>query len=320
MPATGTDLTFARACLNQQLTVAIPTETVYGLAANALSENAVTGIFRIKNRPAFDPLIVHVASLQDAGPYVKYIPDVVRRLYAVLGPGPVTYILPKTSLIPDLVTSGHETVGIRIPDHPMTLELLRSLDFPLAAPSANPFGFVSPTTAQHVADQLGDAVGYILDGGPCRIGLESTILDASGPELIVLRLGGLSLEALETAAGEKISQIRLSSSNPTAPGMLLKHYNPGKTVLLGDLKTLAQTAIPAETGILAFREALPGFPAEHQRILSPSGDMEEAARQLFAHLRAFSAMDIKVVLAESVPETGLGRAINDRLRRAAEKG
>lgn len=307
----------ALACLRAGHTVAIPTETVYGLAANALDVAAVAEIFRIKNRPAFDPLIVHVASLEAALPYVTELPELVKRIYAALGPGPVTYILPKNERMPDLVTAGHPTVGIRIPDHPLTLALLKQIDFPLAAPSANPFGFTSPTTATHVQQQLGDAVCCILDGGPCRVGLESTILDCSGQQLRVLRLGGLSLEALEAAAGQPINQIQTSSSNPQAPGMLIKHYNPGKP-----LRLLAQGAAlpatnPSRTGLLRWQTAADGIPMHHQRILAADGRTETAAVRLFAALRELGELDIDLILAEEAPEHGLGLAINDRLRRAA---
>jgi L-threonylcarbamoyladenylate synthase len=313
----GTDLSYASACLKQGKTVAIPTETVYGLAANALAVTAVAEIFRIKNRPAFDPLIVHVASLEEATPYVALIPDLVKRLYAQLGPGPITYILPKSQRIPDLVTAGHATVGIRIPDHPLTLALLKLLDFPLAAPSANPFGFTSPTTAQHVADQLGSEVAYILDGGPCRVGLESTILDASGDKLKVLRLGGLSLEQLEVAAGRSITEVQLSSSNPQAPGMLTRHYNPGKKLLLGAFPALLANHSLERTALLTFKDYYASFPIENQYVLAPDGEMSTAASRLFAGLRALAQLDVDLILAESLPEIGLGRAINDRLRRAA---
>ncbi len=315
----GSDVAFAKTCLEKGQTVAIPTETVYGLAANALLESAVTEIFRIKNRPAFDPLIVHVASLTAALPYVKVLPERVVRIYEQLGPGPITYILPKSELIPDLVTSGHASVGIRIPDHPLTLDLLTQLNFPLAAPSANPFGFTSPTTARHVADQLGNEVAYILDGGPCRVGLESTILDASTDQLKVLRLGGLSLEQLETAAGQTITEVQLSSSNPQAPGMLIKHYNPGKKLILGNFPELLHHYPLEKAGLLTFNSYQPAVPVERQYVLAPDGQITTAASRLFAGLRQLGQLDVDFILAEEVPESGLGLAINDRLRRAAAK-
>lgn len=313
----GTDIFFAKDCLEKGMTVAIPTETVYGLAANALSDTAVTEIFRIKNRPAFDPLIVHVASLTAAMPYVKTLPERVIRIYEQLGPGPITYILPKTDLIPDLVSSGHPTVGIRIPDHPLTLSLLGQLNFPLAAPSANPFGFTSPTTAQHVADQLGNEVAYILDGGPCRVGLESTILDASTDRLKILRLGGLSLEQLEAAAGQKIAEVQLSSSNPQAPGMLIKHYNPGKKLVLGKFPEILAQHPLEKTALLTFNRYQSGVSVDRQFVLAPDGELNTAASRLFAGLRLLAQLDIDLILAEELPEIGLGRAMNDRLRRAA---
>jgi L-threonylcarbamoyladenylate synthase len=195
--------------------------------------------------------------------------------------------------------------------------LLRQLDFPLAAPSANPFGFTSPTTAQHVFNQLGDQVAYILDGGPCRIGLESTILDVSGNKLKILRLGGLSLEQLESAAGQKVNDIQLSSSNPQAPGMLIRHYNPGKKLILGTFPEILAGHDPKKTAILSFKTQQPGYPEKQQIVLAPDGNLNTAAARLFGALRELANLNVNLILAESLPEIGLGRAINDRLRRAA---
>jgi L-threonylcarbamoyladenylate synthase len=320
----GTDLLIAKACLERGELVGIPTETVYGLAANALDANAVLRIFQAKNRPAFDPLIVHTDSLEKANALVTELPDAARRLADAFWPGPLTLLLPRAPHIPDLVTSGLARVAIRIPAHPLTLALLQRLDFPLAAPSANPFGYISPTLAQHVADQLGNAVGYILDGGPARIGLESTIVGFENGQTIVYRLGGLPLEVLEAVAGPVVVQ-RHSTSNPiegaggpprpAAPGMLSSHYAPRKPLMLlpiGDMPTAA-----ADAGALVFREKLPGILADNQRVLSPSGDLSEAARNLFGFLRELDALPVGHLYAQPVPESGLGRAINDRLRRAA---
>lgn len=310
----GTNLAYATEALCKGQLVGIPTETVYGLAANALDARAVARIFEAKKRPAFDPLIVHVADMAEAQKYCSHLPDLAFRLAEKFSPGPLTYILPKNPLIPDLVSSGHPTVGIRIPYHPLTLALLRQLDFPLAAPSANPFGYVSPTTARHVLDQLGPSVAYVLDGGPCQVGLESTIIDLSGTEPRVLRLGGLSLELLEDAVGHQLA-VQTSSSNPKAPGMLVKHYAPGVTLRWED-DLPAQ--VPVKTGLLRFSSPHPDFPANRQWILSPSGDLAEAASRLFAVLRDIDREQPDLVLVEHFPETGLGRAINDRLKRAVQ--
>lgn len=312
----GTDVARAAKLLREGNLVAIPTETVYGLAANALDASAVVGIFEAKNRPEFDPLIVHTHSAEEFRLFAETIPPDARRLADELCPGPITFILPKHAIIPDIVTSGHPTVGLRVPDHPVALDLLRSLPFPLAAPSANPFGYVSPTTAQHVADQLGDKVSYILDGGPSRVGIESTILDFSQPKPRILRLGGLSLERLEDLLGHELD-VQLSSSRPSAPGMLISHYAPSKPVRVGDIEALLTEHAQERVGVLAFSKLAPAVDSSAQRVLSPVADLREAATNLFGYLRELDAMPIDVVLAEWVPDNGLGRAINDRLRRAA---
>lgn len=320
MAELGTDIEKAATLLKQGELVAIPTETVYGLAANALDEHAVVKIFQVKQRPAFDPLIVHVPDIDAFSRYAERIPEAALALAGAVCPGPVTFILPRKPVIPDLVTSGHPTVGLRVPDHPLTLALLRELDFPLAAPSANPFGFVSPTCAADVDEQLGRHIPYILDGGPCRVGLESTIIDFSEAPPTVLRLGGLSLEFLEDRLGQPLAA-QTSSSNPRAPGMLSSHYNPGKPVLVGEfdalIASLAASRPDARIGVLAFRATHPAIPAACQRVLSPEGDLTEAARHFFGMLREFNRLPVDVVVAQWLPDEGLGRAINDRLRRAA---
>jgi L-threonylcarbamoyladenylate synthase len=312
----GKDINKAKQLLEQGELVAIPTETVYGLAGNALDTNAILKIFTVKQRPQFDPLIVHVPSLQKAQGYVLDIPEKAVLLSKKFWPGPLTLLLKKNTIIPDLVTAGMDTVGIRCPDHPLTRELLQSLDFPLAAPSANPFGYVSPTTPWHVAEQLGDKIPYILDGGPCTVGIESTIVGFENLEPVVYRMGGLSLEAIEEITG-KVKVMAHSTSNPKAPGQLKSHYAPAKRLILGDLHVLLQKYPAHCSGILSFQH---DYHSPHQLILSPAGSIEEAAHNLFAALRQLDKMQVDVILAETVPDLGLGRAINDRLRRAAATG
>lgn len=316
MANTGTDVALAAQHLRGGNLVGIPTETVYGLAANALDELAVARIFEAKKRPAFDPLIVHIADFAEVEKYCDSVPDLAYRLAERFCPGPLTFILPKNHRIPDLVSSGHPTVGIRVPNHPLSLALLRQLHFPLAAPSANPFGYVSPTTAQHVTNQLGEAVAYVLDGGPCAVGLESTIIDLSSPTPKVLRLGGLSIEALETALGQKL-EIQRSSSNPKAPGMLLKHYAPRVRMLW---EADAPALLPAKTACLRFSSPHPKLPLAQQWILSAEGSLAQAASRLFAALRDMDAAALDLILVERFPEQGLGLAINDRLSRAVQSG
>lgn len=315
-PLIGTDVEQAAALLREGNLVAIPTETVYGLAANALDSSAVVRIFEAKNRPEFDPLIVHTHSFEEFRLFAEAIPEDAKRLAGHLCPGPITFILPKHAIIPDIVTSGHPTVGLRVPDHPVTLKLLRELGFPVAAPSANPFGYISPTTAQHVADQLGEKVAYILDGGPSRVGIESTIIDFASARPRILRLGGLSLEMLEELLGHEL-EVQASSSRPSAPGMLIAHYAPTKAIHVGDIGALLLDHAEERVGILAFTNLKSEIDPAMQRVLSPTGDLREAAANLFSHLRELDTMPVDVVLAEWAPDSGLGRAINDRLRRAA---
>lgn len=314
MAEIGGDIEKVKALLEHGEVVAIPTETVYGLAGNALNTSAIAKIFDVKNRPQFDPLIVHVANLEQAQVYVREIPKVIKVLADHFWPGPLTFLLNKKSSIPDLVTSGLDRVGIRCPDHPLTLKLLKELAFPLAAPSANPFGYVSPTTPQHVNEQLGDKIAYILDGGRCKVGIESTIVGVEEDQNILYRMGGISVEQIENIIG--VVQVRThSTSNPKAPGQLKSHYAPSKKVILGTIKELLQRYPENTCGLLTFQS---DFNSRHQIILSPSGSLEQAAQNLFTALRTFDKMPIEFILAELVPNVGLGRAINDRLKRAAE--
>jgi L-threonylcarbamoyladenylate synthase len=312
----GKDLDYAAQLLTAEDVVAIPTETVYGLAGNALSTKAVAKIFSVKNRPAFDPLIIHTHAVSRLAAWTEPLPEPLRLLAEEFMPGPLTLLVPKRPVIPDLVTSGSPLVAVRVPSHPLTRALLEKLPFPVAAPSANPFGYISPTTAQHVAQQLEEKIKYILDGGPCTIGLESTIVGMEDGQITVFRKGGLAVETIEEVVGS-VKVRHHSSSNPQAPGMLKSHYAPRVPLRLGNLQTLQREHDQQRLGILAFRHQLPDIPANQQIILSPSGDLQEAAQQLFAAMRRLDQMDIDFILAEPLPEVGLGRAINDRLRRAS---
>jgi L-threonylcarbamoyladenylate synthase len=304
MSKIGIDIEKAKQILQQGGLVAIPTETVYGLAANALNKDAVLKIFEAKNRPHFDPLIVHTDSLGKVKQFVSEFPEWAEKLAKAFWPGPLTLLLPKNNLIPDLVTSGLPQVAVRIPNHHLTLKLLKSLDFPLAAPSANPFGYVSPTKAEHVAAQLEDNVGYILDGGSCEIGLESTIVGFEDGKITVYRLGGLALEDIEKIVGKV--EVRINqSSNPKAPGMLKSHYAPKKPLFIGDADTFLKENKGKKIGIISLEK------------LSPSKNLKEAAHKLFSALRDLDESDVDVIIAEKFPEDFLGRAINDRLQRAS---
>lgn len=298
--------------------VGLPTETVYGLGADATNESAVASVFKAKNRPSFDPLIVHVPTLEAVGEIAE-LSSKAEQLFLAFSPGPLTVILPKKSAIPDLVTSGHATVAVRIPSHPVMLHVLRTSGLYIAAPSANPFGYTSPTTAQHVLDQLGSVVPGVVDGGPCSVGIESTIVDMSSDEIKVLRLGGMALEQLEYVLGPIPTQ--LSSSNPNAPGMLSSHYNPGITVRLFDDRTALLEALisedPKTIGILYWGESI-DFGGSSFNLSTGCSDTE-AASALFKGLRHLGGSAVTEVYAHLLPEYGLGRAINDRLQRAANK-
>jgi L-threonylcarbamoyladenylate synthase len=308
------NLAAARAILEKGDLVAIPTETVYGLAANAFNADSVIRIFETKNRPHFDPLIVHVASIDRVRDVVAELPPVSLTLMQTFWPGPLTIVLRKSNRIPDIVTSGLDTVGVRMPHHPLTLELLRSLDFPLAAPSANPFGYISPTTALHVAEQLGDRISYILDGGTCSVGVESTIIDCTGKTPIVLRLGGTTVEQITEAIGP-VEVNTVSTSAPLAPGMTLSHYAPRKPMRIGSIPDLLKET-KGEVSVLSFQDA---YPNHRNFRLSEKGDLNEAARNLFSAMRMLDSDTSNTIIGEWVPDVGLGRAINDRLRRAGSQ-
>lgn len=322
MPASiTTDIERAAAVLRAGGLVAIPTETVYGLAGNAMNEGAVTGIFAAKNRPSFDPLIIHQSSPDRILAYASEVPPDAEALAGAYWPGPLTLVLPKKPAVSDLVSAGLPTVALRVPAHPLTRELLRRLDFPLAAPSANPFGFVSPVTAQHVADQLADKIDLILDGGPCRVGLESTIVGFPDGKATILRKGGLPVEDIESTLGHPVAVQTHSSSKPLAPGMLSRHYSPGVRMTILE-KTCTADQLAAMDAVIVFAEkkkpeTSDGGTSPVYYDLSPSGDLAEAARQLFPTLRKIGQQQYDQVGVFLLPERGLGRAINDRLRRAA---
>jgi len=320
MPAVvGTDINRAASLLVQGGLVAFATETVYGLGANAFDTRAVARIFEVKERPRFDPLIVHLGDARWLSDVVTSVPPLARQLIDVFWPGPLTLVLPKTDRIPDLVTAGLPTVGVRMPSHPSALELLRRAQVPVAAPSANLFGQVSPTSAEHVAQQFGSRLDYILDGGLCAVGVESTIVDLSGEQPTLLRPGGLPLEAIEA----QIGPIRTAGSNSReseaqiSPGRFLRHYATRTPLVIADgLEALSRSG---RVGLLTL-VALPGddrFVAVE--VLSQRGDLAEAAANLFAAMRRLDARGLDVIVAHLVPEAGLGRAINDRLRRAARR-
>jgi L-threonylcarbamoyladenylate synthase len=320
MALIGKDISSAKTFLEKGELVGIPTETVYGLAGNALDPEAVALIFETKNRPGFDPLILHTSSTDKVADFVTSFPEALKTLAGHFWPGPLTLLLPRKEIVPDLVTSGLDRVAVRVPNHLLTLALLEALPFPLAAPSANPFGYISPTRPSHVEDQLGEKIPYILDGGPCTVGLESTIVGLEDGKVVVYRLGGLEISEIERLVGS----VRIkdhSSSNPAAPGQLESHYAPRKPFVLGDLKQMIEgkKAKGLDFAVLSFSETFDGLERDRQIVLSPDRNLHEAAKNLFAAMRQLDESPATVILAELMPEIGLGKAINDRLRRAAAK-
>ncbi|MBS1491803.1 MAG: threonylcarbamoyl-AMP synthase [Bacteroidetes bacterium] len=316
MAEIGKDIGKAKRLLEAGKIVAIPTETVYGLAGNALNPDVVTDIFKVKDRPYFDPLIVHLPGAEEVTRYASSVPPPAVLLMKTFWPGPLTILLKKQSIIPDLVTSGLDRVGLRCPNHPLTQSLLQSLPFPLAAPSANPFGYISPTTPQHVNDQLGEKIEYILDGGECVVGMESTIVGFENEAPVIYRVGGLEVEQIERVVG-KVKTIIQSSSRPAAPGQLQSHYAPHVRLILGDIEKLLVEHSSKLVGVLAFQKTYQSNAIKKQIILSQAGKVDEAAQKLFTALRMLDQSLIDLIIAEEVPNTGLGRAVNDRLKRAS---
>ncbi len=308
----------AGAAIRAGALVGMPTETVYGLAGSARDEAALLRIFTAKGRPRFDPLIVHVASVDEAWSVGVPSPR-ARALARRFWPGPLTLVLERQCGVSDLITAGLSTVAVRLPDHPLAQALIREAGVPLAAPSANLFGRLSPTLAAHVAEQLGDAVAEVLDGGPCRVGIESTVIRPD-PQPLILRPGGITRAAIEAVLGELVAVAgqgqRQDALALPAPGMLKSHYAPSTPLVL------RQGPWPAARplAVLSWRgEQLPPDVLASE-VLSRAGDPQEAARRLFVCLRRLDAVGAALIAAELVPESGLGEGINDRLRRAAGLG
>ena len=312
------DLAKAVALLNAEEIIAIPTETVYGLAGNIFSEKAIRAIFETKKRPFFNPLIVHISDADKLSEIVTYIPEKAKLLADALWPGPLTLVLPKQSTIPDIITAGKDTVAVRVPNHPVTLDLLRQLPFPLAAPSANPFSSISPTTAAHVENYFKDHIKMVLDGGACTSGIESTIIGFENEQAIIYRLGSTSIEAIEAIVG-KIKIKNKKEEAPEAPGMLARHYAPKtKTILVDNVAESLKRFSNKSIGILVFHSELRDVNIKSQIVLSKDRDMEEAASKLYDALHRLDNLDLDLIIAEKFPDFGLGTSINDRLTRATK--
>lgn len=325
------ELARAAEILRQGGLVAFPTETVYGLGASALDVEALARVFEVKGRPLFDPLIVHVPGIEQARPLVRQFPELAQTLAARFWPGPLTLVLPKSILVPDLATAGCPTVAVRVPDHPVALELLRLTGVPLAAPSANLFGRISPTTAAHVREQLGDGIDLILDGGPCRVGVESTVVQLTENRPVLLRPGGTPLEEIETLIGPVEIPAPAArgpvNSGLVSPGTLPQHYAPRTPLTIdsqevpeaGSAMTAPGAGSTVRVGLLAFTPPAESGRFQQVEVLSPAGDLREATSRFFSALRRLDAAGLDLIVAEMFPEQGLGRALNDRLRRAAHR-
>jgi L-threonylcarbamoyladenylate synthase len=311
-PVTQESLDRAAALVRSGGVVAFPTETVYGLGANALDAAAVARIFEIKRRPAFDPLIVHVLDEAMLDRVATGLDDRARGLIERFWPGPLTLVLSKRPEVPGMVTAGLETVAVRMPSHAVARSLLERTGLPLAAPSANPFGSLSPTRAEHVALRLADAVDLILDGGATDYGVESTIVQLA-PHPVLLRPGALAVESIEAIVG-RLERSEADASAPRSPGRLPQHYAPRTPMRIVAFERVGRIE-RAGAGALAFASAPSGYAAV--RTLSPDADLREAAARFFERLHELDALGVERIDAEPVPERGLGLAIMDRLRRAS---
>jgi len=294
--------------------VAFPTETVYGLGADGLNPTAVAKIFEAKQRPSFNPLILHISSRNQLTDLVKIENDIVYNLINKFWPGPLTLVLPKKEIVPNIVTAGNLTVAVRMPNHPIAKALIDACGRPIAAPSANQFGFLSPTTAEHVEKQLGNKIKFILDGGKSEIGVESTIVEVTKTEILILRHGGISVEQLkEVCNSVKIKDVYLNK--PNAPGQLLQHYAPN--IPLKFLSEITKDEINGKKlGGLFFKENNSKIEFEQVEFLSKTGDMRKAAANLFFHLHNLENKNLDLILVETVESIGLGIAIMDRLIKA----
>jgi L-threonylcarbamoyladenylate synthase len=311
------DIQKAVALLSNEELVAIPTETVYGLAGNIFSEKAINAIFKTKQRPFFNPLIVHISSVDVLDTIVSEIPEKAKRLAEAFWPGSMTLVLKKNSKIPDLITAGKDTVAVRVPNHATTTSLLKQLDFPLAAPSANPFNNISPTKPEHVERYFKNDIQMVLDGGTCTNGIESTIIGFENHEPIIYRLGALAIEDIETVVG-KIAVKNKKEQNPDAPGMLQKHYSPlTKTILTTDVLTSIQLYSDKKIGVLTLSTAYKNDFIAKEIVLSKTANLQEAASKLYDALHQLDHENLDIIIVEKMPDLGLGKSMNDRLQRAA---
>lgn len=317
----GEDIQIAAAFLKAGELVAIPTETVYGLAANALSEASVSKIYAAKNRPSFNPLILHISNINQMHQYA-FVDEISWKLAQHFMPGPLTLLLPKQSTVPDITTAGSNKVAIRVPNQALSLALLAEIDFPLAAPSANPSGYISPTNAQHVMDGLKGKIAYILDGGDTTVGLESTICEVADESIILHRAGSITAELLAAVSGMKVVDAAAYHAptisdhrpdSPATPGQLKSHYAPHTPLYMGNIPELIQVHVGKKIAVISFHTYYEGV---DNFMLAPDHQLSTAASKLFATLRAIDNNHYDIILSEHFPNEGIGIAINDRISRA----
>lgn len=306
--------------LNQQQLVAIPTETVYGLAGNAFSEIAIQQIYTVKKRPLYNPLIVHIASIDYLPTIVKNIPSNAYKLFEAFSPGPLTLLLPKKAIVPNIVTAGLPHVAVRIPNHTLTLKLLQQLSFPLAAPSANLFGYISPTQPQHVFKQLNQTIPYILDGGVCKSGIESTVVGFEKNVPVIYRLGAISKEAIEAVTGKCLLKNEVDNIAPISPGMIKHHYSPNTPLLVTQsIVDAVQQFRKKKIGIVSFSNDYSFLKVHHTIVLSKKAQPKEAAKNMYAALHIMDDLQLDIILVEPMPNIGIGIAVNEKLEKAAAK-
>ena len=311
----GKNIDFAKDKLDKGGLVAIPTETVYGLGGNALNLESVDKIFNLKNRPSNDPLICHTNSISKIEKYVNEIPDVAYKLAEKFWPGPLTLIFEKKEIIPNKTTSNLKTVGFRIPNKEITLDLLKNLDYPISAPSANKFGYISPTRTEHIFKNFSQGIDYVLDGGACELGIESTIIGFEKKNTIVYRLGSLVVEDIEKCIGD----ITIYSNEESFPGSFKSHYSPSKKLYLGDIKMLTDKFKDKRIGVLCFDKYYDFIKEKNQILLSKNSSLFEASKNLYSSLYELDNMkNIDIILSSLVEDTLIGRTINNRLIKSAE--
>jgi L-threonylcarbamoyladenylate synthase len=313
------DVKLAATFLKNDGVVGIPTETVYGLAGNAYSDVAINKIFEVKKRPNSNPLILHVKNSNELDKIGTQIPELAYKLAETFWPGPLTLIVKKQPHISNLITASQDTVAVRVPNHTLTLELLNSIDFPLVAPSANPFTRISPIEAPHVEAYFKDQINMVLDGGRCSEGVESTIVGFENNRAVIFRLGAISIEEIEKITNN-VSIYKPLDKKIITPGMLKKHYSPNTDIILTrNVSQEIEWFSDKKIGLLLFNAPQPNFNLAYQKILSPESNLKIATSNLYKALHELDAMNLDLIIAERFPEYGLGLTINDRLTRATKK-